>query len=115
MENVTMATKTQKIEMPAVLTVPVDGAGVRTIAQWGQQARQAGLRNGQAAARNYAMNNGSSAIVWPDGHVSQFVFNRDTGAKTRIRWGKQAAMAKAAPAQSGLRQNYAKSAPKFGW
>jgi hypothetical protein len=107
-----MATKTHKVEMAGLVSFSPNGREIRTIGQWAQLAKNSSsLRNGQAAARNYAMQNGSSVIIWSDGHSSQYTFNRQTGAKTRIRYGKQAAAA--AKNNSGLRGNYG-SASRHG-
>lgn len=108
-----------KIENKMMISLQANGEDVRSINDWAAFATQQGLRNGQAGARYYAKQNGQSVIIWGDGHVTQFVFDSNTGQKTRIRFGKEEAARKAKEAANVVSMPQAgRSMPKLsksGW
>ncbi|RZN30496.1 hypothetical protein [Bradyrhizobium sp. Leo121] len=56
----------------------------RTSIEWRRTGREIGLRNGQAAARRFAKENGHAIIRWNDGHATLYIHDDDRLRKIRF-------------------------------
>lgn len=81
-----MMTKINTILKASFAMTTFDPAVIRTIREWKQQAIRLGLRNGKAAAKQFAGTYGASVVTWSNGHAALYVQDQESGDLIRINF-----------------------------